>query len=63
MFVDTRGDAGGGARCMPLHRGVPHEASRTAMSTDTDTKTPPTAAVHPFTGAEYLESLRGPRDI
>jgi aromatic ring hydroxylase len=33
------------------------------MPTDTDTKTPPTVAVHPFTGTEYLESLRRPRDI
>jgi 4-hydroxyphenylacetate 3-monooxygenase len=24
---------------------------------------PPTTATRPFTGAEYLESLRGPREI
>src|SRR5438874_6889947 len=33
------------------------------MPPDTPTMSPPTAAVRPFTGAEFLESLRGPRDI
>jgi 4-hydroxyphenylacetate 3-monooxygenase len=33
------------------------------MPPNTPTMAPPMAAVRPFTGAEYLESLRGPREI
>ena len=33
------------------------------MPPNTPTMAPPTAVIRPFTGAEYLESLRGPREI
>ena len=34
---------------------------RTFMPLHTPTMAPPTAAVRPFIGAEYLDSLRGPQ--